>query len=213
MFMVLFLPPQVAVPVIVIHNTLINIIILFEARKYVNLKRIWPLMLFGVIGIPFGTYLLIVLDTGILKMLIGSFIILFSLAILKGYRKEIKNEKLAFAPVGFLSGFFKGCASIGGPPVVLFFSNQNISRKIFRANLVVYFLVLGLATIPIYFLGGLINQEVINYTLLLLPAMILGALTGIKLTHRIDEKIFKKIVLVILLFSGLVAIASGLGYL
>ncbi len=63
--MIILLSPKVVVPIIVIHSFVINLIILFEARKWVDLKRIWPLMIAGITGIPIGTYLLIVLDVSI----------------------------------------------------------------------------------------------------------------------------------------------------
>jgi len=190
---------------------LIVIVILYEARKWVDLKRIWPLMIAGIVGMPFGTYLLIFLKASTLKVLIGSVIVLFALALLKGFKRKIKSEKLAFAPVGFISGLLAGSTMMGGPPVILFFTNQGLNKNVFRANIVCYFATLSLATIPAYVAGGLITKEVIKYAILLLPAMICGGITGIKLAHIVQEQLFKKIVLIILIVAGLMSIVSGFG--
>jgi len=209
--MTLFLSPKEVVPVVLIHAILIVAVILYEARKWVDLKRIWPLMIAGIVGIPLGTYLLIFLQEGTLKILIGSVIVVFALAFLKGFRKQIKAEKLAFAPVGFISGLLAGSTMMGGPPVILFFTNQGLSKNVFRANIVLYFTAVSLAAIPAYVAGGLITKEVMKYAVLLLPALIAGGLTGIRLARAVQEQLFEKIVLIILIVAGLMSIASGFG--
>ncbi|TET58673.1 hypothetical protein E3J48_08660 [Candidatus Aerophobetes bacterium] len=120
---------------------------------------------------------------------------------------------MAFAPVGFVSGLLTGSMAMSGPPVILFFTNQGISKRVFRASIAAYFMVLTLATIPIFAIGGLMTQEVITYTILFMPAVIIGALTGIVAAHKVGEELFKKIALVLVIFAGLLAIASGLGVL
>lgn len=208
-----FLSPKLVVPTVVILSIFTNIIILFEARKWVDLRRIWPLMMAGIVGMPLGTYLLVVLDASILKVFIGAVIALFAIAFLMGFKKQIRNEKLAFAPVGFISGLLQGSTSLSGPPVILFFVNQGVEKQVFRANLVAYFTVLSLATIPVFVLGGIITKEVINHVLWFLPAMIIGVIAGIKLAHKVKETLFRNLALIIVTIAGLLSIASGLGIL
>ena len=210
---IIFLSPKIVVPIVIMHSILINTVILFEARKWVDLKRIWPLMIAGIVGMPLGTYLLIVLDVGVLKMFIGAVIIPFAIAFLIGFKKQIKNEKVAFAPVGFISGFLMGSTTLAGPPVILFFVNQGVEKQTFRANLAAYFTVLALVTIPAFALGGIITTAVIKYAIWFLPATIFGAITGIKLAHKVEEKLFRNIALIVVTIAGLLSIASGLGIL
>ena len=211
--MIIFLPPQVVVPIAVIHGILICIFVLAEARKWVDLKRIWSLIIAGLAGIPFGIYLLVVLDVTMLKVFIGTAITVFGVALLAGFKRKIKNEKLAFAPVGFVSGLLTGSMGTSAPPVTLFLTNQGVKRQVFRANLALYLMVVALATIPGFIISGLVTKEVLGYVILFLPAMIVGVLIGIKLVDRVREELFKKIVLAILIFAGLLSITSGLGLL
>lgn len=211
--MIILLSPKVVVPIIVIHSFVINLIILFEARKWVDLKRVWPLMIAGVAGIPIGTYLLIALDVSILKIFIGSVTMPFAIASLAGFKKHIRSEKLAFAPVGLISGLLASSTSLAGPPVILFFVNQDVEKQNFRANLVAYFTVINLVAIPALMIGDVITTAVINHALWFLPATILGAITGIKLAHKVSEKLFRNIALVIIIIAGLLSILSGIGIL
>lgn len=210
--MVIFLSPKVVVPIVVTYGLLISVVILLECRKWLDLRRIWPLMIAGLAGIPVGVYLLTLLEAGTLKVFIGIVITLFALAILTGSQKPIKNEKLAFGPVGFVSGLLGGSTSMGGPPAVLFFANQGVEKQTFRANLVAYFLVLSVGAVIAFILNGLVTAEVINYTVVFLPSMALGGLTGIKVASKVEEEFFQKIVLFVVIIAGLLSIASGLGF-
>jgi len=211
--MILFLPAKTVVPMIMIYSALINATILFEARKWVDLKRIWILIIAGIIGVPIGTYLLIVLNDNTLRMFIGSIIILFAVALLTSFRKKIKNEKLAFAPIGFVGGLLGGSTSMSGPPVIIFFTNQGLKKQVFRANLVAYFMAMSLVAISSFIVGGLITTEVIKYTILFLPAMIFGVAIGIKLVHSVEEKLFQNIILIVVIIAGVLSVISGLGIL
>ncbi|MBI2910052.1 MAG: sulfite exporter TauE/SafE family protein [Chloroflexi bacterium] len=93
--LVVFLPPQTVVPIVLVHSALINIFIFSRVRQWVDLRRIIPLMIAGVIGTPIGTYLLIILDVKPLRILIGVVIALSALALLKGFKVAVKNERLA----------------------------------------------------------------------------------------------------------------------
>ena len=211
--MMFILSPKEVVPIVVIHGLVINLIILFEARKWVNLKRIWPLMIAGAAGIPIGTYLLVALDATILKIFIGSVIIPFAIASLAGFKKAIRSEKLAFAPVGITSGLLASSTSLSGPPVILFFVNQGIEKQNFRANLVAYFMVLSLVATLAFVIGGVITTAVINYALWFLPSTILGAMIGIKLAPKVSEKLFRNFALIIVIIAGLLSVLSGIGIL
>ena len=97
--------------------------------------------------------------------------------------------------------------------MILFFVNQGMEKQAFRANLATYFMVLNLVAIVSFALGGIMTVEVFRYTLWLLPAMIVGAATGIKLSHKVDESLFHKIALLVVTVAGLLSTASGLGIL
>lgn len=88
---------------VLIHRALLTAVIVFEARIWLHLKGIWPLMAAGIAGMPLGTYLLVVLDVSMLKAMIGGLAVMFALAFLAGFRKRVERERAAFAPVGLVS--------------------------------------------------------------------------------------------------------------
>ena len=120
----------------------------------------------------------------------------------------IKKEKLGYTIAGSLSGFMAGSVAAGGPPVILFFSNQGMSKNAFRANISFYFFAIGLVTIISHFVNGLFLTIVIEKILYFVPAALLGVISGIKISKRVNELFFKRVVLVVLIFLGMLIIIS-----
>jgi uncharacterized membrane protein YfcA len=76
--MVIFIPLKTVIPIVLLDATLIAFIILSETRRYLKLKEIWPLMCSGIIGMPFGSYLLRIVDVNALRVIVGLISILFA---------------------------------------------------------------------------------------------------------------------------------------
>ena len=207
----LFLPLQIVVPVILIYSFILNSIILYNVRANISFKRIYIVVLFGMIATPFGAHLLKVLPENTLKVIIGIIISLSTVVNFCGYKIKVKNEKLSYIPIGLASGLLNGSVSLGGPPLVIFLSNQGVEKQIFRANLTLYFWVLNIFTIPTYFFSGLITQDVINYSGYLFPGLIIGALLGVSLGNKVDDRLFQKFAMCLIMAMGLLSIMSGLG--
>jgi uncharacterized membrane protein YfcA len=203
-------PPGTVVPVVLLLNSLVNAFLVYNARQDISLGRVWPLIVGGVAGLPLGTYILVVVDANVLRIVIGAVILLFSFALLRGYRSMVRRERLGAGLVGAASGILAGSVSIGGPPVVLFFAGIGVEKRKFRANLVAYFLCLNLAGIPVYYAGGLLTAGVFKMFLVLVPALLLGGLTGTWLVARVSERTFRIITLVIVIVAAVMAILTGL---
>ena len=208
--LLLIMGTQELIPIMVVLSLFLNLFLVYELRKYVELKRIWPLMLGGALGIPIGTYLLLIVDISIMKLLIGIVIIIFGMALLFEIRKNITREKLAMAPIGFAGGILNGSVSMSGPPLIIFFSNQEMGKQVFRANLIAFFMFINLMTLPVFLFAGLLTVEVITASGILLPGMIIGAFIGSRLAVKIDETKFKKLTMVLIIIMGCLSLASGL---
>ena len=209
--LVLALPPKVVIPAVTTHIFLISLLILLEVIKKVDLRRIWPLMVTGLMGLPLGVFVLLVLSEGVLRTILGVVIVFFALALLLGLNLSIRNEKLALLPVGVTSGLLASGIAMAGPPVILFFSNQGMQRQVFRANLAAYFVFLNMITVPAHAASGLFTGEVIRFALLFLPTLVAGMVFGSFLSRKVPEAQFHRVVLVVVLCSGLLSLTSGLG--
>jgi uncharacterized membrane protein YfcA len=209
--LVLLLGPRTAIPIVIVLNALTNIGLYLSVRESADLRRIRPLIIAGIVSVPPGMALLLVLNASVLKAIIGCAICAFALAFLLGFKRRVRNEKRGLVVAGLVSGTLNGAISTGGPPVILFLSNQGDAKHPFRANLIAYFLFLSLASVPIFIAGGLVTFRVTRYALIFFPGLILGALAGNWILHRVPEKTFRMIALLVVLAAGVIAVLSSTG--
>lgn len=209
--LMVLMPPKVVVPLVQLLSSMIHVFTLVEARKALTVRRTWPLILAGVSSVPLGTYLLLLLDAETLRLVVGTTVVICALGMLLGWQRTVRRERLMLLPVGLLSGALHGSTGMGGPPVILFLTNQELEKQSLRVNLISYFACLGVVSLISQYVGGLLTAEVMKNWLMLVPAAALGTWTGIKLSRRTDQKRFRQITLSILMLTGASAIASSLG--
>lgn len=197
------IPLQQTVPIVVILSLCTNGIVFASCYKHADIRKIWLLILSSLLAAPLGTYLLLFLSGDTLKLATGVLIIIVATLQLAGKSFPVKRDKLAYLPVGALSGLLNGSISMSGPPVALFLSNQGVGKETFRANISVYGIFLNMVTILTYLYGGLLTRETLHYTVWFAPSMLIGVFVGIRALKKLDEQRFKRIALWLILASGL----------
>ena len=160
-FLSMLLSPKIVVPVIILQTVATNIPLVYRVRADVQPGRIAPLVAGAIVGLPLGSALLVWASADTLRVLIGSVVTVFAVALMAGLRVRVRRERLAFLPVGFASGVLNGSSSLAGPPVILFFANQNVPPRIFRANIIAYFFAINLVAVTIFALSGLFTRQVL----------------------------------------------------
>lgn len=208
--LVLFIDPKTAVPIIILHAIVCVSVLLIKQWKNVNLGHIWPLIVASVIGIPFGTFILISLNVNILKIIIGSLSILVAIVMFKGITKKVKNERLAFLPIGFSAGVLSGSTGMSGLPVILFLTYQKLSKQKYLATIAANYFILNIATALYFGTSDLLTKTTLSYAFYLLPATLIGLFIGFAICDKVDNKLFRKIVLFFVTISGFMAVGSGL---
>lgn len=208
----LIFPLQVLVPVLIIYGVFINGLVLLPIYKHLDLKDMQYLVGAGILGIPLGTVLLLVLDESILKIGIGIIVIISAWALYTGYRVHIKNEKLGNAVAGFISGLLNGSITMSGPPVILFYSNQDLEKQVFRANLAFYFMLTNIINLPVLYWGGLLTPQAFQYSAAILPSVLVGAIgiiLGSKVGTKMDGPLFHRLSLILIFLMGVMSIVSA----
>jgi uncharacterized membrane protein YfcA len=206
----LFTPADETVVIMIMLGFVGAIVMVLKNYRNIHIKRMIPMVLFGVAGSIAGVQVLSVLPVKELKIIMGAFIIISAVILATGFRITLKNERVAYSIAGLLGGFTNGAISFGGPPTVLFLQNQNEEKNVFRANLSIFFLIIGfVGTINLFLNGMLTGKLALNAGILAVPTII-GAFFGHFLSHKFKEDLFKKIVLVILFAAGAMAIVMSI---
>ncbi|MBN1623988.1 MAG: sulfite exporter TauE/SafE family protein [Clostridia bacterium] len=206
----LFMPADETVIIMILMGFISAIVMVLKTFRNAHIKKVLPLIIAGVAGSMVGVYLLKIIPVRELKVVMGIFVIISAIILAAGIRIKFRRIIPAYAIAGFISGLTNGAISFGGPPIVLFLQSQNESKDSFRANLSVFFLIIGLTGSISLLASGMLTIPITLNALLLAPASIGGTFFGNFLSHRFDEGVFKKLVIGILLLSGAMAIIMTL---
>lgn len=200
-----------AIPILICYGLLTSLFIILKSHRHIKLKEIWVMILFGIIGIPIGYFILEAVDPDLLKLIAGFIIIIAAIVLMKGYVIKLKSYSLTSMIAGFLSGLLNGSLSMSGPPIVLFLSNQNVEKEYFRANITVYGIITNIIAIAIFAFNRKMNLHVLAYAGILTPALIIGVLSGIIISVKVNEKLFKKLTLLLLIATGVMSVVFTIG--
>lgn len=204
-----FMPPETVPPLMVVLSFCNNAVVLARAWHSVRLRLVLPLILGGVAGLPIGVWILLTLDPTSIKLGVGFGVILMAVVMLLGWQRRVHHQRTGLAAVGLLGGVLHTSTSVSGPPVIIFLANQGVPKDQFRANLIAFFTVLNIVSIPTYWSQGLLTLAELKLALVYLIPLVLGSLLGIWLVKRIDEQLFGKIVLVTVTLFGLALIINS----
>ena len=180
----------------------------YKEWNYIDKSLLKKLALSSFFGLLIGIIVLAYGQPIILKKALGIFIILFVLHSLK-VKKEIQLLSKMKYFFGFLGGFFSGVFSTGGPLYLVIVRNESSDVKTIRATM---FGVLGLVTlmrIPVLAFEGILTVNQLYNSLYVLPFFILALVLGKKVYLKLDETFLKRIMLGLLLLSGIMLLIKN----
>jgi uncharacterized membrane protein YfcA len=209
----LFLEPKLVVVIIMVTGMSNLLCVAYNARNYIYLTRVLPLIVPAVFGVPLGSYILHEVSSSITGLSISIISILFSILLLLGYSKPFKREAIVSTGFGFTSGVMCAGVGMGGPPIILFLSNQGWPKEIFRATVAIHFLSIATLTIVSYMFIGVVTGSRAIVSISLSPAAVLGFYLGNFMFHRISGSFFTRFALSLILFTGLTSLATNIAKL
>ena len=190
-----------------------NHILAWKERKSIKWSVCIPLALLVIIGSIPGALFLKNADTSIIKMIFGVVIILIGLEMLlrEFQTKKIKQSKVVLGIIGILSGLLCGLYGIGAL-LGAYVSRVTDDSSSFKANICVVFFVENTFRIILYGLWGIITFEIVKQAIVLMPLMLIGLAIGMVSGKFFDEKVIKKLVIVMLIISGIALIINNCGF-
>ncbi len=198
----IFLDIKIVIPLVALIALCITIILFIQLWEHLDWKKIYPLFLGALPGIPLGVFFLKKLDKDLIQWILGIILISYSLYSLF-FRSTNKQMRKGW---GYLFGFFSGCLggalSAAGPPVIAYMSIQTWSKDTIKVTLQGFFLVSGAIVVFFQALSGLTTIVVLRYFLVSLPLIFLGTYTGSIFYGKIREEHYKRVILILLAFLG-----------
>ncbi len=199
------LEPTAAVALVLAGSIATQSMTIFRLREGVVWRRFWPFLIGGIVGVPFGVALLGHLDAATVRLIVGGFLVAYS-AVMLALRQPPQisgGGQAADGVVGLIGGVMGGFAGLSGALPTVWCNlrgwPKDEQRGVYQPFIVA---MQGFGLVTLSMAGGVTRQTWVAFAICL-PALLLGAYAGLKLYAHVDDKGFRRIVLSLLLVSGL----------
>ncbi len=188
-----------------------NFILAWKERKSIRWEICLPLALLVVVGTIPGVLFLKSANVSSIKVLFGAIIVLIGAEMLwsDANGSRFKQSKFLLILIGILSGILCGLYGVGALLGAYLGKVTNDSHS-FKANICTVFVIENTLRIVLYTVWGLLTFDVLRQAVILLPFMLIGLGSGMLSGKFLDEKIVRKLVIVMLIVSGAALILTNL---
>ncbi|SDL35957.1 Uncharacterized membrane protein YfcA [Nonomuraea jiangxiensis] len=200
--------PHTAVVATTMSALAMTITIGVRQRHHAEWKVALVAMAGIVLGMPLGLWVYGVTSERVLTALIG--IGVLGCTVMVWRRVKVHGNVPILVGVGLISGALSTSTGTNGPPMVAAFQGMGYDPHKFRATLAAVFAGTSVLSLIGFAVAGQVNSEALWIGVIGLPVVQLGWYAGNAVFSRIDPDRFRKVVLVSLLVSAAVTLASAL---
>jgi uncharacterized membrane protein YfcA len=203
-----FLPAEVAVAALIGPTVASNILQAFRQGT----RAAWDgvvahrrYLVVAAVVLVASAQLVAVLESRAILGIIGGPIVLFGVAQLLGWTFTISERGRPAAELGFgtISGFFGGIAGVWGPPLVVYLTALGTPKQ---EQVRVQGAAFGLGALLLlasHLQSGVVNAQTAPFSLALIVPAGIGMWLGFKVQDRLDQALFRKATLFVLVLAGL----------
>ncbi len=168
-------------------------------------------MAVGFVALVLSAQLVRVIPVSTMLLMIALPVVLFSALQLFGWRPHLKaNSPAVEAGVGAFSGAIGGFSGTWGPPTVLYLTALDTPK---RDSVRIQGVLYGLGSVVLFFAhigSGVIRWETLPFSIALCIPALAGMALGFMVQDRIDQALFRRVTLAVLLIAGLNLIRRAL---
>ncbi|MBU4464859.1 MAG: sulfite exporter TauE/SafE family protein [Actinobacteria bacterium] len=113
------------------------------------------------------------------------------------------THPVAAATYGTLGGFTTMVANAAGPVMSMYFLAAKFSVKEFLGTAAWFYALVNLTKLPFSIGLGLLTGPGLLIDLVLIPAVVVGAILGRRLADRMDQRLFERLVIVLTIVGAL----------
>ena len=171
----------------------------------------WRYLLMVMVAIFLTAQLVTAIPRQAFYLILGVPVVGLSLLQLSGVRLSVAPERRVLAEwgIGLISGVLGGLAGTWGPTTVLYLMAIDTPKA---RQMVVQGVIYGAGSVMLvlaHLRSGILNGETVWFSASLLPAALIGMGIGFKLQDRMDQALFRKVTLIVLIVAGLNLIRKG----
>ncbi len=194
------------VPVMLLMELLITAQLAPKAWSQADRRVVLPLGAAALATMPFGTYALFAFEQETLRRAIGGFVLVFGFALMSGWRYHGLRPLWLNLSVGGVAGLLKGATGMSGPPVILYLLSGQEEARMHRANLIIFFAIIAVASVLGPLILGLFDLASFVRLAVLLPVMLLSVPLGARAFHVVPTRLYRPFAMAVLLLAGGIAL-------
>lgn len=182
-----------------------DIFALIAYRRHADWPTILRLAPAVVLGLLAGFAFLALTGDGVVRRAIGVILlVMIAVTLWRRWRQRTADTAvterggiLLAGTYGTLGGFTTMVANAGGPVMSMYFLATRTPVQVFLGTSAWFFAIINLTKVPFLAGLGLFEGEVLLMDAALAPLVVVGALVGIAVAKRLDQRLFDRIVIVL----------------
>ena len=202
--LLLLVEPQTVVVVVNGEIGLLTILVLARNWRHVDLKVAMLMSIGGVVAAPIGVLALSSASPGVLRISVSAAVLALAFLMVFDLQLPGVRRRLAGPVFGFLSSLSVTALSIGGPLAAIYAIAQGWPPRTVRASLALYFLTYEIAAFALYAWTGLIQRGTLANVAVLAPGLALGFGLGTFLAARMDQRVFRRAAMAVIIGGSVV---------
>lgn len=169
-----------------------------------SIRRFRFFLIAGFVCLVFSAQLVPRVEASTFLLLIAVPVAVFAAMQLLGLRFSVPRQSPALdAAVGSVAGFVGGMSGVWGPPTVTYLTALDTPKNDqMRIQGVIYGLG-AVALVGAHLTSGILRAETIVFSLTLIAPAAIGMWLGGLIQDRIDQAMFRRVTLLVLLVAGL----------
>ncbi|MFQ6022628.1 MAG: sulfite exporter TauE/SafE family protein [Acidiferrobacterales bacterium] len=201
-----FLPAPIALALVTFPILLTNLWQAIHAGRLMEpLKRFWPMIGCLILFIWISARLVVSLDPRVLYAMIGATVTSFAIT---NYLKIVwtvrpSSEKWAAPLAGSIGGFLGGISTIWGPPMMMYFIMLRLPKEAYIQAVGLIWFIASIPLVIAYIHHGILTAQTAPLSLLACIPGFAGLAVGQMLRKRINQEMFRKVLLLFLFVIGL----------
>ena len=202
-----FYSPASVLAMVMMIDFVANLRLVPTSFRDINWPTAGPLTAASVAAIPIGLYALLAVDPMVMKRVIAAVVGLSALALLAGWRYRRPATVAALIVVGGLAGMVLGATYIALVAMVFLYAGPEATTTS-RANGIFWGFVTGLVMIGVFYTTGDIVWADMWRAAVLGVIYLFAASFGIWIFRGVDEVVFRRFVLWLLILLAAIGILS-----
>lgn len=193
------------VPVALAGSVLSQLVALRTFRRTIDWKRLWPFLLPGLVGVPIGTAALRWANPHAFRLSLGALLVTFALyGLVRGRGRPVTlGGRGADAAIGLIGGAMGGYAGLSGVAPTIWCGLRGWPRDEQRAIYQPFILIIQATALVAGGSADLFPAGALTIAAICAAPVAIGTWCGMRIYRRMDERLFRRAVLLLLLVSGL----------